>query len=122
VGLVWNPNEKWEIEVEYLPPTRAVAVVTYKLPGNVDLFGRYRGATFGFTVEKDPRENYRTFYTEERIELGVSWHIAKETDLEFVAAWVFDRRFSRGYVLNDATTTTRADGTVAFAAIFKVGF
>jgi len=122
LGIVWNPNEKWEIEVQYLPPTRAVAIVKYKLPGNVDLFGRFRGASFGFTIRDDPRENYRTFYTEERLELGVGWHIAKETELEFVAAWVMDRRFSRGYVLNDATTTTRTGRTVAFAAIFKFGF
>lgn len=121
-GLVWNPNNKWEIEVEYLPPTRTVVVATYKLPGAVDLFARYRSATFGFKIRDDPRENYRTFYSEERLELGVRWNIARETNLEFVAAWVADRRFSRGYDLIDDTTTTRASRTVAFAVIYSFGF
>ncbi|MEM8882518.1 MAG: hypothetical protein AAGD14_00445 [Planctomycetota bacterium] len=122
IALNWRPVDWFEIDLRFLPPINAVGGFTFHLGEKFDIFLRYRGANFGFTIDDDPRDNFRTFYTENRVELGFAWIPDKNLEAKVALAWTFERRFRRGFDVRDTDTIARFDSGLAIAVIFNFRF
>jgi len=96
-SLTWKPVDWFTFDFTFVPPIRARGAVTFHVGKKWDLFVRYRGATFGFTVDANPRDHDRLFYTEERVEFGVAWRPREKFELSVTAGWAFERRFRSGF-------------------------
>jgi len=121
-NLGWKPVEWFSLDISFVPPIRAQGGFTFHLGSKWDVFFRYRGANFGFTIDDNPRENERLFYTEERVEVGVAWRPAQKVELRVTGGWAFERRFRTGFDVRSTDNVASLDKGAVFGIACTIEF
>ena len=122
VSLTWDPVDWFTLDFTFIPPIRAVGGFTFHVGPKWDIFLRYRGANFAFTVNSNPRDNERLFYSEERVELGVAYRPSPKVELKATAGWAFERRFRSGFDVRSTDNVAILEKDAVFALICTVAF
>jgi hypothetical protein len=122
LGIEWKPAEWFSFSFRGVPGIFQTGDLTFHVREKWDLFLRYRGANFRFFIDGFSNDNRRLFYTEERVEFGITWQPATEVDVIFTVGWAFDREYSVGWDIRDTSTLARIDETVLFGLALQCNF
>jgi len=122
LGITWDPSDTWTIEFRGIPGIFQSGRVIYHLGEDIDVFVRYGGTNFRFLVDGFPNDNRRLFYTEERVEFGVTATVNRTCVITFTAGWTFDRKYETGWDVRDTTRITGLDDAAFLGLTVAITF
>ncbi|MFT3786371.1 MAG: hypothetical protein QM770_09410 [Tepidisphaeraceae bacterium] len=108
-NIVWTPSDKWRVELTYAFPDVATAKVEYKLTDHLGLYAELANETYSFHWDGLQQGRDRVFFTQNRIELGVSGYAAKDVRLTVAGGYAFGQTFEQGWDTRDSDTITDLD-------------
>jgi hypothetical protein len=100
-GVIWQPNDQWDIEVNYLFPDDANAKVTYYVTPQFGVYGSVAQSSDAFKYDLGDNNLDRLIYTQRRAELGVDWKASESVSVLVAGGYSFGRRFTYGFDTRD---------------------
>ena len=122
LGITWEPADWFTFEFRGIPGIFQTGSLKFHVHEDWEVFVRYRGANFRFFLDESVNDDQRVFYTEQRVELGVTATIAERVDLSFVVGWAFEREYSTGWDVRDKESLAGLDETPFFGLTVAFGF
>lgn len=117
--VVWKPDAKWTVEVEYVLPVTINATVSYEIIEDFRLFGAFVNTFNSYKIDDDQG---RRFFEQKRGELGLSWSPCWAFKLTVAGGYAFDQELSTGWDVRDTDTAAELGsapyGRVAVALAF----
>jgi hypothetical protein len=103
-SVMWQPDDKWTVNMFYVPLTNINARVTYQLNETVRLSAGYEflNESYFLADRIDSRDRFMAF--EQRVIGVLAWDVARYAALEFNAGYAFDRFYGEGRNQGDDLT------------------
>jgi hypothetical protein len=96
LALTWRPTEDWTLNVSYVPLTNVNATVTYRVLGNLRVYGGYQYLTESYFLADRADAQDRFFGLEQRLFTGVRWDLGRRASLDVSGGYVFGRQYGEG--------------------------
>jgi hypothetical protein len=122
LGVTWEPAPWFTFEFRGIPGIFQTGSLNFHVHESWDIFLRYRGANFRFFIDSFPNEHRRLFYTEQRVEFGVTATIVERWEITFAVGWAFDREFATAWDVRDTETLVTFDETLFFGLTVALTF
>jgi len=122
LGITWRPARWVTFEFRGIPGIFQTGTLTFHAHPGWDVFLRYRGANFRFFIDDFANEHRRLFYTEDRVEAGVTATIAERWEVTFAVGWAFDREYATGWDVRDTDTLVTFEEAFFFGLTVAVSF
>jgi hypothetical protein len=93
----WEPNERWELDISYVPLLNINAQLQYKISDRLRLHGGYQfqNETYFLAGRLDRRERF--FLLEQRVLGGVRYNVFDRVSVDCYSGLGFDRRAGSGF-------------------------
>ena len=105
-GLNWKISDNLELEVGAVLIYDINATLTYELNDAMEIFGSYTSRTDAFRADNDNRSTRRVIFSQQTLELGLSYEPCNEFELTVAGGFAFDQEFEYGYDSRDTNTIT----------------
>jgi hypothetical protein len=105
-SFTWHPTDKCALEVGAVLIYDIHVTTTYELSDSLEFFAGYTSRTDAFRVDNDSPSARRLIFSQQTVELGVSYEPCKEFELTVAGGYAFDQKFDYGF-------DSRTDNTVA---------
>ncbi|HMO26362.1 MAG TPA: hypothetical protein PKB10_08830 [Tepidisphaeraceae bacterium] len=96
-GILWTPDPKWEIQLDYVLPDFLDARVTYFASEQVGLYIAVSSRTDAFKYDALEDNLDRLIFTQKRAELGLTWRPMENCDVVLAGGYAFDQEFTAGF-------------------------
>ncbi len=103
VGLEWKPTARLQMRLFYEIPYSGSAIVKYRLFNHFKLLADYADDENAFHVSGTPNTQ-RLFFSQQRVEAGVSWRPMHAIRLELAGGYAFGQEFQSGFDVRQLTT------------------
>ncbi len=103
VGLEWKPQPRLKMRVFYEIPYSGSAILKYRLFDHFKLMADYADDENAFHVSGTPNTQ-RLFFSQQRIEAGLSWRPKRAIRLEFAGGYAFGQEFQSGFDVRKLNT------------------
>lgn len=121
-SLTWEPDDKWELELSTALLSNIEASLTYELSDEFEIFGSYTSRTDAFRVDQDNRDDRRLIFSQQTLELGISWEPCQEFELTLAGGKAFGSEFEYGYDSRDTDTVVELDDATYFRVAAELKF
>ena len=91
-SLDYRPTEKLAFTASYRPLNNIELLVRQSLTAEWSLFGGYRTTSDAYLLSDRHRDQDRTYFFDQRVELGLRRQLSRGWSLDVSAGYVFDRR------------------------------
>lgn len=99
--LTWKPDEFWTVDVRSALFFSFNGSVSYQASKDLKLFAAYVRRSDAFTLPN--RDNRRLLFSQERLELGLSYNLCENASLTIAGGYAFGQEFDVGYDSRDPT-------------------
>tara|TARA_B100000609_G_C17170091_1_gene411139 strand:+ start:140 stop:1108 length:969 start_codon:yes stop_codon:yes gene_type:complete len=104
-ALTWEPDDKWEVELAAVL-YNIDATISYEVSDALELFAGYASRTDAFRVDNDDRSTRRVIFSQQTVELGLTYEPCNEFEVTIAGGLAFDQEFEYGYDSRDTDTIT----------------
>ncbi|HAI11841.1 MAG TPA: hypothetical protein DCM28_09065 [Phycisphaerales bacterium] len=105
-ALTWDISDKLELELRSILLYNIDATLTYEVSDSFELFGAYASRTDAFRADNDNRSTRRVIFSQQTVELGLSYEPCNEFELTVAGGLAFDQEFEYGFDSRDTTSIT----------------
>lgn len=118
--LRWRPANRWLVALTYGAPVTVDVTVTYEIAERWEAFLSLDGDTEAVWLEED--EDRRLFFSQTRVETGVTYQPVRQMDVTIAGGWAFDQEFERGWDVRDLDSVREIDDALYVRAAVGLRF
>ncbi len=103
-SITWKPIDRLTLDLSYAITFTLRAHADYEFVDNWHVFGGFTSSHNAFTIDDDPREHRRLFFSQRRLETGIRWQSSPRCHVLLAGGYAFDQKFEYGYDTRDLDT------------------
>lgn len=110
-GILWTPDPKWEIQLDYVLPDFLDARITYLADEHVGVYLAVSSRTDAFSYDLLDDGKDRLIFRQRRAEIGITWRPIENCDIVLAGGYLFGQEFTAGFDTRDDDDVAEIDDT-----------
>jgi hypothetical protein len=121
-GILWEPTEQWDVQLNYVFPDFLDARVTYFVVPQWGIYGSVAQRTDAFHWNALEDGSDRLFFKQRRAELGVEWNPRDRASLILAGGYAFSQEFTTGFDSRGEESLVELDDAPYARIALEIGF